>query len=153
MSQGDLNADPSGTLPPADANAEKGAWSIGPPARPDQNTIVTDGRGGIELHLGDAGEGVIRESYVVHEGEHYDQFYRTATNPEILLGQRQGLTARPPPGMLRGFEIQAYNAQIGFLRGHLNGMGFWQRTFGSEALEVRQFIRGLEVARSRYLVP
>jgi len=105
-----------------DPDGRWGRWKLIPlPA--NANTIVTDGNGGIKVHLGNsAGAGrVQKESMKRHEESHKADFYRDADNPEILeaAAPDQAITPEDPIEAAQS-EVTGANVEIDYLNSQKN---------------------------------
>lgn len=90
----------------------------------DVNTIVTDGKGGIELHLGNTGGmgRIVLQGVTLHEGSHRTDFYKNCDKTcGILKDAPAGLAIGiDGPADAAASEVRASNTEIDYLKGEKN---------------------------------
>ena len=86
------------------------------------------------------------DGLVVHETVHIDQFYKWATNPEILEGQPAGLQITRPRKYREVFESEAYDAETAYLQRRFGNLGRRQRE-GREGKAIEKRLEQIRVYR------
>jgi hypothetical protein len=117
--------------------------SMGGPIRKlpkGESTIVTNGRGGLAVHIDPDLDPRERAAVTAHELRHIDWVTNDATNLDILKGQAAGISIniRSTDQYRFAFEIAGHEAAISVLEQQLQNAPVVDRQFYQDAIQNNQ---------------